>query len=1288
MASPPLILARTVPLVLLVALTGPLRSQVSPVRVAGGDFVELTRARYQANATAGIPLRPVTPPRGPIHEKVADYATEVIRTHDLVESLAKLTPAELNGQVEIGIALYSQSFALDTANASLLEAFAETRIGLMIAESPEVFLARHDEAVEEHSLSHQALLDLLAALRQQFGDPIARHQAVADIAHWFSTRPARLQTPLNQDDPTNREPIENRLELAEIGLGKNGIPQPAASPVKVSKDPPADADLDPSLETPFAPELVALAEELDHSPLKIFNYVRENILFDPYRGSRRGAVETLRLRAGNDMDQASLLIALLRISEIPARYATGLVKMSPEAANNWLGLNDAATAGSLLATAGLEGTNVYDGSEIAYIRLRRVWVEAYLPFSDYRGTGPVAGEPLWVSLDPAFKSYDNTIGVDPLSGSPAFDIDQVVLDYFLNLEVETFQTIYGQQLDARLKAIDGSLSLETNALSRQINATPLPVLPAGLPNTALTRDSVFSTVPDTERYKIRFLISGGGATLDHSVFLPAIAGKQLTLSYIGATTADQNAITANGGLFGIASPWTIKVRPQLRLDGCVIATASGSVTLGVIQSSQFTFTPPDQPAATIDNTITAGVYEGLAIGTGRSVAELSEPDLACTEDNTGRFLHLLGTQYLQLNDEADRRVASWMQGAVWKGVTNAILGQQVRVAYSGGTPLTFDYSGVFVDADRAGASFFSAYGENRSYAFGRARGTQSSQNENLVFEINLGKESVSTIKILSLAAANNIPIYQITPANAGTYLPLLNQSTQVYNNIVAELNQGKHVTIPRDPFVYFDWAGTGYIHLDPTNGTGGYIIAGGISGGATAEDEDDDPGCDKVDRIEIDPPAPGNIYSACQTTPITIKAFLTTFDSECNATGAPIRTQIVDPQSIAPGTHTFKFGSPGDCGCGLESVDITIKESPVEFKDSDGRIARGGLLEIAASGSEDITCEVKDGPPSVTWLGSNGATPPSVMGNPATLNVDIPNNVSALPNALLPVPAIGFMLFPPDPANIEATGLAETCGTQAEIWPFPANAFELSLALGQPSDEAVNNRSALGKFNEALANVEKIEDTLDAFSELAKKLQAPVSPPDVDFSAKISVKDGIGEDSASNRIIYKVDLGVEGEAGIMGEIPVVGAYLVAVPPSLLNVTVFIPVKAVVGARLSGVAEYRRDIGFVNAIYPQAEIFAAGTIGIGVQASIASGAVSLTGQGTTTLKLRTIIVPTVAGKSLSLDGDLQAEVGGLKFEYKVGAVYGLWESAGSWDVLPPVKVPTDPIPYNIFKVTLP
>ncbi len=62
------------------------------------------------------------------------------------------------------------------------------------------------------------------------------------------------------------------------------------------------------------------AAELGYDRSAIFEFVRDEIRFEAYEGSLRGARGALWSEAGNAYDQASLLVALLRASGIPCRY--------------------------------------------------------------------------------------------------------------------------------------------------------------------------------------------------------------------------------------------------------------------------------------------------------------------------------------------------------------------------------------------------------------------------------------------------------------------------------------------------------------------------------------------------------------------------------------------------------------------------------------------------------------------------------------------------------------------------------------------------------------------------------------------------------------------------------------------------------------------------------------------------------------------------------------------------------------------------------------------------------
>ncbi|MCA9156933.1 MAG: hypothetical protein KDA72_01320 [Planctomycetales bacterium] len=89
--------------------------------------------------------------------------------------------------------------------------------------------------------------------------------------------------------------------------------------------------IDPALltATPDAnsndPFIQAKAAELNQDAGEIFQFLIEEIGFESYAGSLRGARGTLWSRAGNSIDEASLGVALMRASGIPAQYAEGTI---------------------------------------------------------------------------------------------------------------------------------------------------------------------------------------------------------------------------------------------------------------------------------------------------------------------------------------------------------------------------------------------------------------------------------------------------------------------------------------------------------------------------------------------------------------------------------------------------------------------------------------------------------------------------------------------------------------------------------------------------------------------------------------------------------------------------------------------------------------------------------------------------------------------------------------------------------------------------------------------------
>jgi len=174
-----------------------------------------------------------------------------------------------------------------------------------------------------------------------------------------------------------------------------------------------------------AADLRAKAEELG-SAAAIYEYVRNNYEFAVYDGARSDSINVFGHRMGNDVDLATLLIAMLRSREIPSRYATGRVSITYDALTSWLEIPHDVRAATTLGTRGYFDLEPF----LDRVEFSRVWTQALVPLDRYRAAGAAtsidcATQPTactWVDLDPSFKLHRDPVGIVDVS-------DQVVFDY-------------------------------------------------------------------------------------------------------------------------------------------------------------------------------------------------------------------------------------------------------------------------------------------------------------------------------------------------------------------------------------------------------------------------------------------------------------------------------------------------------------------------------------------------------------------------------------------------------------------------------------------------------------------------------------------------------------------------------------------------------------------------------------------------------------------------------------------------------------------------------------------
>jgi hypothetical protein len=438
-------------------------------------------------------------------------------------------------------------------------------------------------------------------------------------------------------------------------------------------------------------------------------------------------------------------------------------------------------------------------------------------------------------MDAAFKQYEYHPGID-IPEEMGFDAEAFVDDYISTFHEESPVELYQQQIIDYLAVNHPDLSYEDILRTRELQPERMGILPGTFPHKLLSRDDEYSEIPFEKRYQIRFHIYDSGASLDYTANLPEIAGKQVTISYVAATSDDQQIIDDAGGLFEVEDPWLVHLKPVLRIDGCEVATGSGEVLVGLTQKSDMYFMPPEGAQNRIpyvSNTIVAGTYQGVGLDTWRVAPSLSfSPSTTCEESYAAYLLHDTALMYLSRLDAANEEVAKTMQMVVTNDVAEAIVEHIVEVTYNGyGIPMTFEWASVRIDADRDIVASFSVTGDSESKEFMRLTGADSSIMENRVFEDEYDTEAISAVKTLELANDMGIPVYEVDSSNVSTILPMLTVSSSVKDWVSNAVSIGHVVTIPRENITYYDWTGTGFVDMDPVTCAAANIISGGFSGG-------------------------------------------------------------------------------------------------------------------------------------------------------------------------------------------------------------------------------------------------------------------------------------------------------------------------------------------------------------------------------------------------------------------------------------------------------------------------
>ena len=660
----------------------------------------------------------------------------------------------------------------------------------------------------------------------------------------------------------------------------------------LAHDAPTSADLAQTIDVQLTPAIKAKAAELNYSPVKIYNWVRNNVEYVPTYGSIQGADLCLQTKQGNDFDIASLLIALLRASGIHARYVYGVIELPIDKVMNWVGgFTNANAAVGFIASGGTPVAGFISGGKISAVRMEHVWVEAFVKYYPLRGAKHETGQgDSWIPLDASFKQYNYTQGIDIKSAVP-FDaqgfVNQIQSTATIDQANSSVTNINSTYIQQQMQSYQNQVKnyIEQNYPNatvgdvlgkKEVIKQNFSFLLGTLPYRNAVVGVKYSEIPDNLRHKITFKVTKDiydedtGTPIIITKRLPEIAGKKITLSYSPATANDEATINsylpkphADGTpiqpseLPTSLPAYLINLKPELRIDGVVVATGT-AIGMGNQETFDMVFTEPRSSTDIVSNQIDAGAYYAIAIDTGKisepqmmalknkldaTKAKLEESDTTglTKDDVLGDILFATALSYYTQYDLMNEVQAKTMGVKALRWSSEAIFAASLKIEFMFGMPRLVSSGTLIMDVDRSLNVVAALDGANdKSVQFIRESGMNGSSLEHDVPEKMFSTqdnpaEAISAVKALKIANDQGIPIYTVNQTNISTVLPQLQVDENVKSDIQNAVNAGKEVSVSKTNITYKGWTGCGYIITNPNTGAGAYMISGGLSGGHLIE---------------------------------------------------------------------------------------------------------------------------------------------------------------------------------------------------------------------------------------------------------------------------------------------------------------------------------------------------------------------------------------------------------------------------------------------------------------------
>lgn len=618
-------------------------------------------------------------------------------------------------------------------------------------------------------------------------------------------------------------------------------------------------------------KIIALAKHLDHNPVNIFNWLRENIEYEPYYGAKKGAVGCMKEGKCNDLDTASLAISMLRASKIPARYRKGVAVIEIEKLQNLLGVEDKKAVYARFKTnkvpiftvdgeADLNGQNLEEAdlTNVTKFAIEWTYPELFYEYDYNRGnldnqlSLDVLDTPelrlelselfkkQWIPFETLFGGYEH-IQNERVANTVNFDFQSFWNNFLQDQDAESPLEKYRQDLIAQTNKdiLDDQYKSYRVRHYQEIDFIPytLPYLfGEGTDSEGEFYDEEnFSEIPSARKHFVEVRLrkaENEELILSNRLESGKANNATIDLYYSGATVTDEDTISEYNGL-AHTPPSLVDINPYM-IGSSGPFFSDEVLQIGEPLILEFSYGIGDEELELNQKFSVAGNAEGIFI----TLNDIQEHWSYDDEEDPDRISKVLidsnaftAREYMKELFKSQKIIDQSLDHYTNVNFARAVVSQNRSLNEVDDTPTTFEYNGLTLDAsvlinNTSNTDTFNANLENMALLWG----LEGSYLEAQIFEDLTGVASISTVQGLQYANNSDDYTVHIIDSNNQSVIDNLELSDNTKSNMQAAIQSGNTVVTPNRPVTMNDWSGILYIILRQ-NGTAQYAIGEQVHNG-------------------------------------------------------------------------------------------------------------------------------------------------------------------------------------------------------------------------------------------------------------------------------------------------------------------------------------------------------------------------------------------------------------------------------------------------------------------------